>query len=87
MSECPNLQSCPMLQQATKSLPAVANLVKQQICQGAYGDCACFRVFVALGSRAIPVDLYPTQHERATALIAEGIARQQRRPGLLPNAA
>lgn len=88
MPECPNLSTCPMLLQTSKMMPAVAALVRQHICQKRFGECARFRVCMALGKEAVPLDLDPSQQERATKLISEGLAKMQvRRPGLVPNAA
>jgi len=70
MSECPSLPTCPFFNDRMKALPGVGELYKQQFCKGRHEECARFRVSSALGSRSVPVDLYPTQQAKADALIS-----------------
>jgi len=69
MSDCECLPECPFFHDRMADVPALADIIKQRRCQGDNSDCARHIVFESLGSEAVPSDLYPTEVERALAII------------------
>ena len=70
MADCECLEKCPFLNDKMAERPATANLMKTQYCKGDFVSCARHRVFKALGREAVPSDLFPSQADRADALLA-----------------
>jgi hypothetical protein len=68
--ECEKLLKCIFFNDQMESMPAVAELLKNQYCRNAFADCARFRVASKLGASAVPKDMYPRDVDRAEALIS-----------------
>lgn len=69
MAECVCLPRCPFFHDRMAAMPATAQLVKTRYCLGDQENCARHMVFRKLGSEKVPADLYPTQIDRAKALL------------------
>ncbi len=69
MSDCPNLFKCPFFNDQLVNMPTIAGMMKKNFCRQTYDDCARYLVAKALGSPAVPPDLYPSQKERALKII------------------
>ncbi len=70
MADCVCLPRCPFFNDRMGEMPATAQLMKKRYCQGDQTRCARHMVFEKLGSQMVPLDLYPTQIERARQVIA-----------------
>ncbi len=69
MAECVCLPRCPFFNDRMGDMPATAQLMKKRFCLGEQTTCARFMIFSTLGSENVPMDLYPTQVERARELL------------------
>ncbi len=72
MADCVCLPRCPFFNNRMADMPATAQLMKKRYCLGVQDSCARFMVFSKLGSEAVPLDLYPTQVERAREVLTLG---------------
>jgi hypothetical protein len=68
MEECKHLLSCPFFNDELADMPTVAGWLKKQYCQGAFQDCARYRVNAALGPGQVPANLFPNERQRAESL-------------------
>jgi len=66
---CEKLPTCIFFNDHMEDMPAVAELLKRQYCQGAFQGCARFRVAQKLGGPNVPRDLFPNDSVRATKLL------------------
>ena len=71
MSDCANLPKCPFFHDKMSGMPGMAELFKQNYCQGDSSRCARFLVRQKLGSGNVPGDLYPNELARAESILAE----------------
>jgi hypothetical protein len=69
MPDCPSLPKCPFFNDHMASRPATAEMMKSTYCHGDNRDCARWMIATALGKPAVPLDLFPSQVDRARALI------------------
>jgi hypothetical protein len=51
-------------------MPSMSNIIKQRYCRESNTQCARHMVFRILGSASVPVDLYPSQTERAEEILS-----------------
>jgi hypothetical protein len=65
MEECPSIRGCPFFNDKLADRPATANMLKRAYCQSDYLRCARLMVSKALGSAAVPADLFPNMADRA----------------------
>ncbi len=72
MADCECLSACPFFNDQMAEMPSMSNIIKQRYCRGSNTQCARHMVFRTLGRERIPVDLYPSQTERAEELVAAG---------------
>ncbi len=70
MADCECLPKCPFFHDKMANMPAMASIMKKRYCLGDSTYCARHTVFKSLGREAVPMDLFPSQLERATQLIA-----------------
>jgi len=70
MSECSRLATCIFFNDQMDDMPTVAHLMKAQFCQGAFNECARYRVAEKLGAPNVPRDLYPNDVARADRLLS-----------------
>lgn len=71
MGHCPSLVGCPFYNDKMADKPAIANLYKRKYCEKDYVNCARWKVGSTLGKQAVPLDLFPNQHERAEEIISQ----------------
>jgi hypothetical protein len=69
---CEKLPTCIFFNDQMDDMPAVAELLKAQFCQGTFEACARFVVARKLGGAAVPRDLFPSDTARAAKLLAAG---------------
>lgn len=69
MPKCECLTNCPFFHDKMDNMPAMSNLIKKKFCEGDNAQCARYMVFVALGPKMVPTDLFPTQIDRAKKLV------------------
>jgi len=67
---CEKLPTCIFFNDQMENMPAVAGLLKTRYCRGAFEQCARFRIAQELGGAAVPRDLFPTDSDKATTLLA-----------------
>jgi hypothetical protein len=72
---CDKLPTCIFFNDQMEGMPAVADLLKRQYCQGTFDACGRFRVASALGGSQVPRDLFPNDTVRAERILGLG-ARQ-----------
>ena len=72
MTDCECINSCPFINDRMANEPGTAEGLKREYCQGDYTTCARFMVFKALGKPKVPVDMFPSQVDRAKKVIAAG---------------
>ncbi len=70
MADCVCLPRCPFFNDRMAEMPATTQLMKKRYCLGDQAQCARHMVFSRFGSEKVPIDLYPTQVERAQQLLA-----------------
>jgi hypothetical protein len=51
--------------------PATAQIMKKQYCLGDNSECARHQVKVAVGSELVPPNLFPSQVDRVSGILAE----------------
>lgn len=72
MPECPRLVRCLFFNDKLQTMPAIADLARASYCRSNHFEtCARFRVAHALGSEAVPSNLFPDQTERAESILNE----------------
>jgi hypothetical protein len=69
--DCASLPTCPFFNDRMKSMPAMAEHMKEKYCRAAWDTCARWMVLQAKGKGSVPDDLFPVQKARAESLIAE----------------
>ena len=67
--DCEKLATCIFFNDQMDHMPSVAALLKSQFCRGGFSECARFRVAAKLGGTAVPRDLFPNDHGRASRLL------------------
>jgi len=70
MADCECLPKCPFFHDRMESMPAMAELMKQNYCTGNWARCARHQVFSVKGRDGVPSDLFPNQQERVAGLLA-----------------
>ena len=71
MADCVCLPRCPFFNDRMAEKPASANMYKSKYCEGDSTNCARHIVFLALGSSAVPGDLFPNNIERAMSIVTK----------------
>jgi hypothetical protein len=70
MPDCECLKDCPYFKtDILKEVEAMAEMRRQKYCKGDYSVCARYMVFKALGKVNVPLDLLPSEVQRAEKLI------------------
>lgn len=69
MADCPRLAKCLFFNDQMAEMPSMAGIVKQRYCRTDHSQCARFMVADTLGPEAVPADLYPSQVDRAKAIL------------------
>ncbi len=72
MPNCEFLPKCPFYNDRMDAHDGLGALYKARYCVGDSSICARYRVSKALGSSAVPVDLFPNMHKQADKIIAAG---------------
>ena len=70
MADCECLQKCPFFNDKMDDSKGMGKIYKDKYCLGDNSRCARYRVFLALGSEAVPNNLYPNMRDRAENIIA-----------------
>lgn len=70
MADCELIAGCIFFNDKMANKPATANMMKASYCKGNFKDCARYMVCKALGKEKVPGDLFPSQLDRAQALLA-----------------
>jgi hypothetical protein len=69
MSDCEILQTCIFFNDRMEAMPSTSGWLKGRYCRDRFEECARYRVYKTLGRPLVPVDLFPTQLQRALDLI------------------
>jgi len=69
MPDCPSLPKCPFFNDHMAGRPATSEMMKVAYCHGDNSHCARWMIATALGKPAVPQDLFPSQVDRARALL------------------
>ncbi len=67
--DCPSLNTCPFFNNKMKNMPKVAEMMKKKYCKGNYKECARYIVAQKKGKAAVPIDLFPSQKDKAMQII------------------
>ena len=67
---CTSTGACSLFYARLAARPAMAFLMRRRYCLGDNSKCARFLVAKSLGRFAAPDDLFPSEVERARAIIA-----------------
>jgi hypothetical protein len=67
--ECDKLSTCIFFNDQMETMPAVAEVLKDQYCRGSFAECARFRVAARPGAGGVPRDLFPNDAARAEKLL------------------
>ena len=70
MAQCECVPGCIFFNDKMAQMPIVADRMKQRYCLGDNDHCARHMVMKKLGKQSVPPDLYPSQIERASAIIS-----------------
>ena len=71
MADCECLPKCPFFHDRMENMPGMASILKTRYCRGDSSTCARHRVFLVAGAENVPADLFPSENDRADALVAE----------------
>jgi len=78
MSDCESISKCGFSKnRMDNTMPALAEIMKQNYCQGAWDTCARHKLSHSLGKDSVPVDVFPNQHERANQIIETAALAQR----------
>jgi hypothetical protein len=69
VADCKRLLTCPFFNDQMADMPSMANIIKQRYCRGDSSQCARYMVAEVLGREGVPADLYPSQVDRAKAIL------------------
>lgn len=69
MADCEMIAKCIFFNDKMENKPATANMMKEKYCKGSFKECARYNVCKRLGKEKVPLDLYPSQHDKATELV------------------
>ncbi|MDD2366793.1 MAG: hypothetical protein PHN84_11570 [Desulfuromonadaceae bacterium] len=69
MSDCNLTSTCPFFNDRMSNKPATAELIKSMYCKDDFNNCARMVVAKALGRDKVPVDLLPSQAQRALEIV------------------
>ena len=69
MADCELLSRCIFFSGQMASVPAMADLMKDNYCRDNHGGCARYMVFKRFGQERVPQDLYPSDLETANHII------------------
>jgi hypothetical protein len=70
MADCEIIERCIFFHDMMETIPATADVMKRDYCQGSNADCARYMVLKVRGSAKVPADLYPGEFDRAIKLIS-----------------
>ena len=70
MPDCECLPKCAFFNDKMGEKPALADMMKLRYCKKDSSGCARHMVKVALGADKVPMDLYPSQVDRAKKIIS-----------------
>jgi len=70
MNQCECIPGCVFFNDKMAEMPMAAERMKQRYCLGNNEQCARHMVRQKLGRDHVPADLFPSQTDRALALIA-----------------
>lgn len=70
MASCESIDKCGFFKnRMDDAMPALSELMKQNYCQGAWDTCARHQLSHSLGKGAVPLDMFPNQHDRAKQIM------------------
>lgn len=72
MPNCEMIEKCIFFNDKMANKPGTADMMKKNYCQGNWQECARYKVCKGLGRDKVPGDLFPSQGDRAKALIGQG---------------
>jgi hypothetical protein len=70
MADCECLPRCLFFNDKMAPMPALTDSYKKNYCHRDFASCARYMIFKARGREAVPGDLFPSQTDRAKALLA-----------------
>jgi len=68
--ECPLLSECAFFNDVLEDMPCSSEFMKKSYCEGQYGTCARYQVFMEAGKHKPPKDLFPHDADKAAKIIA-----------------
>lgn len=72
MATCECLAGCPFFNDKMPMEGGLATIYKTRYCQGAFDQCARYKVFKAKGKGSLPISLYPNMLKKANEIIRTG---------------
>ena len=70
-THCPLIEKCPFFHAKLQNMPATAESLMSEYCERDFPKCARFRVRGGCGGDAVPLSLFPNDHERARTILAQ----------------
>ena len=71
MAECVCLPKCPFFFDKMSSMPAMADIYKENYCKGDNSECARYAVYRQMGAGSVPSGLFPNESIKAAAFLKE----------------
>ena len=71
MTECDLLAGCLFFNDKLKIMPKASEMMKKMYCKWHYTKCARYKVATTLGKSAVPEDLFPGDHLRASEILIQ----------------
>lgn len=69
MPKCELMESCIFFNDQMANMPSTSAVYKKIYCEHDWATCGRYMIFKAIGREKVPLDLFPNQSDRATALI------------------
>ncbi len=68
---CSLIETCIFFNDKMANMPSMADMFKERYCRDAYGTCARYAVFEAVGRENVPKDLYPNEKDKVAIIVGE----------------
>lgn len=81
MPECEYTSICSFFNDMLPNMPTMADTLKRKYCEGERTDCARYIYAIGVDMVTLPVDLFPSDRERAQKLVdAKKVPDEEGRP-------
>ena len=70
-TDCEFLKECMFFNDKLKNMPKASDVMKKMYCKWHYTKCARYKIASTLGKSALPEDMFPGDHGRATEMLLQ----------------